>query len=164
MAALELKRRMKTLLLFLPNMIALCGRLITDRRVPRAEKALFAGAILYAVVPFDFIPDVLPFVGQIDDVYLISLALLRLINRTDESVVQEHWHGEGNVAQLANSIANIAPLILPKRVQRVLTSRVEVSGSYVVAGDGKKDQPDAGRIEIPDDNGHKHSPRATAMA
>jgi hypothetical protein len=36
MAALEVKRRMKGLLMLLPNMLALCGRLLTGRRVPRA--------------------------------------------------------------------------------------------------------------------------------
>ena len=84
--------------------------------MPRTEKALFAGAIVYAIVPFDFIPDFLPFVGQVDDLYLISLTLLRLISRTDEAVVREHWRGVGDVAQLAASVASIAPLMLPHRV------------------------------------------------
>lgn len=127
MAALKVKRRMKSLLMFLPNMIALCGRLMTDRRVPRTEKALFAGAIIYAVMPFDFIPDVLPFIGQIDDAYLIALTLLRLVNRTDEQVVREHWNGAGDVVQLAESIASLAPMLLPGRINRVLSSRVEVA-------------------------------------
>ena len=126
MAALRVKRRMKSLLMFLPNMIALCGRLMTDRRVPRTEKALFAGAIIYAIMPFDFIPDVLPFIGQIDDAYLIALALLRLIGRTDEEVVREHWHGGGDVVRLAESIAGLAPRLLPRRIHRVLSSEVEI--------------------------------------
>ncbi|MGB7924114.1 MAG: DUF1232 domain-containing protein [Pyrinomonadaceae bacterium] len=126
MAALKLKRRMKSLLMFLPNMIALCGRLITDPRVPRTEKALFAGAIIYAVMPLDFIPDVIPFVGQIDDAYLIALSLLRLIGRTDERVVREHWRGGGDVVSLVESLANLAPALLPKRVHRVLSSQVEI--------------------------------------
>jgi len=127
MAALKVKQRMKSLLMFLPHMVGLCGRLMLDSRVPRTEKALFAGAIIYALVPFDFIPDFLPFVGQIDDAYLISLTLLRLISLTDETVVREHWHGGGDVAKLAASVASVAPLLLPQRVRRVLTSRVEVT-------------------------------------
>jgi uncharacterized membrane protein YkvA (DUF1232 family) len=126
MGVLEAKRRMKNLLMFLPNMIALCGRLMTDNRVPRAEKALFAGAIIYAIIPLDFIPDVIPFVGQIDDAYLIALALLRLIGRTDEGVVREHWHGGGDVVRLAESIASLAPKLLPRRIHRVLSSEVEI--------------------------------------
>ena len=127
MRRLEAKRRMKNLLMFLPNMVGLCGRLLTDRRVPRAEKALFAGAIIYAVMPFDFIPDMIPFVGQIDDAYLIALVLLRLLSRTDASVVREHWRGGGDVVQLAEALADVAPMLLPKRVRRVLSSKVEVA-------------------------------------
>jgi uncharacterized membrane protein YkvA (DUF1232 family) len=127
MRKLEAKRRMKNLLLFLPNMVGLCGRLLTDSRVPRTEKALFAGAILYALMPLDFIPDMIPFVGQIDDAYLIALVLLRLLNRTDPSVVREHWRGGGDIVQLAESLAEVAPKLLPQRVRRVLSARVEAA-------------------------------------
>lgn len=127
MKRVELKRRMKGLLMFLPNMIALCGRLMMDKRVPRTEKALFAGAIIYAIVPLDFIPDMIPFVGQIDDAYLIALTLLRLINRTDERVVREHWHGGGDVIELTEAMASLAPMLLPKRIQRVLSAKVEAA-------------------------------------
>lgn len=124
MASLQLKRRMKNLLMFLPNMLHLCGRLIVDARVPRTEKLLLAGAIVYAVTPLDLIPDMIPFVGQVDDVYLIALALLRLVNRTDERVVREHWRGGGDIIQLAQAVTDIAPRLLPRRVNRILTSRV----------------------------------------
>lgn len=123
----ESKGRMKNLLMFLPNMFTLLGRLIKDSRVPLAEKVLFAGAIFYVIMPLDFIPDVIPFVGQIDDIYLVALTLLRLINRTDESVVREHWKGGGDIVGLANSAASLAPMFLPKRISRVLSSKVEVT-------------------------------------
>jgi uncharacterized membrane protein YkvA (DUF1232 family) len=124
---MELKRRMKNLLMFLPNMVALCGKLLTDRRVSTTDKVLFAGAILYALMPLDLIPDVIPFVGQIDDAYLIALTLLRLINHADENVLREHWRGGGDVVQLAQAIASLAPRLLPRRVQRVLSSQVEIN-------------------------------------
>jgi uncharacterized membrane protein YkvA (DUF1232 family) len=127
MRKLEAKRRMKNLLMFLPNLVALCGRLLTDSRVPRAEKALFAGAIIYALMPLDLIPDMIPFVGQIDDAYLIALVLVRLLNRTDAAVVREHWRGGGDIVQLVESLADVAPMLLPKRVRRVLSSNVEVA-------------------------------------
>jgi uncharacterized membrane protein YkvA (DUF1232 family) len=149
MASLEIKQRMKSLLLFLPQLLALCGRLMVDQRVPRTEKALLLGAIIYAIVPFDFIPDFLPFVGQIDDIYLISLTLLRLISRTDETVVRQHWRGGGDLAKLAASVAAIAPLLLPQRVRRVLTSKVEVApqDESILSG-RKKGKREATLIEI----------------
>ena len=125
MAKLELKSRMKNLILFLPNMIILCAKLMVDKRVPRTERALFAGALIYAIIPFDFIPDMIPFVGQIDDVFLISMTILRLIDRTDDLVVREHWHGGGDIVALAESAATVAPLLIPRRISRVLLSRVK---------------------------------------
>src|SRR5712671_216989 len=125
MSKIELKSRMKNLLLFLPNMIILCAKLMVDPRVPRTERALFAGALIYAIIPFDFIPDMIPFVGQIDDLFLISLTILRLIDRTDDLVVREHWRGGGDIVQLAESIATIAPLLMPKRIARVLLAKVK---------------------------------------
>ena len=78
----ELKGRIRSFLMFLPNMVMLLGRLLKDARVPTAEKALFAAAIVYVISPIDFIPDVFPFIGQVDDLYVVALVLLRLVNRT----------------------------------------------------------------------------------
>jgi uncharacterized membrane protein YkvA (DUF1232 family) len=122
-----LRGRMGSFLMFLPNMAKLLGRLLKDTRVPTAEKALFVGAIVYFISPIDLIPDIFPFIGQVDDIYVIALTLLRLVNRTDARVVREHWSGGGDIVSLADSIANIAPMLLPKRVSRVLSSKVELA-------------------------------------
>jgi uncharacterized membrane protein YkvA (DUF1232 family) len=129
MSALLAKRRLKNLLLFIPNMIMLCARLLADSRVPMTERALVAGAIIYALVPLDLIPDMLPFVGQIDDAYLIALSLLRLMERTDPNVVREHWKGGGDVVELVGGAATLASKFLPKPIRRVLTARVEAAGA-----------------------------------
>lgn len=123
----ELKGRLSSFIMFLPNMVRLLGGLLKDARVPTAEKALFLAAIVYVISPIDFIPDVFPFIGQVDDLYMVALVLLRLLNRTDESVVREHWSGGGDIVSLANSVAKIAPMLLPQRVSRVLSSKVELA-------------------------------------
>jgi uncharacterized membrane protein YkvA (DUF1232 family) len=125
---LQLNSRMRNLLMFLPNLVKLMGRLLTDKRVPATDKALFAGAILYVIMPLDFIPDVIPFIGQIDDIYLVALTLLRLINRSDAGIVRQHWAGGGDIVALADSIAKLAPALLPKRVTRVLDAEVKFTG------------------------------------
>jgi uncharacterized membrane protein YkvA (DUF1232 family) len=124
---LELRGRMSGFLMFLPNLVRLLGRLLKDARVPGAEKALFVAAIVYVISPLDFIPDVFPFIGQVDDIYVVALTLLRLLSRTDEAVIRENWPGGGDIVGLAHSIAGIAPKILPAGVSRVLTSRVELA-------------------------------------
>lgn len=120
----QMKRRMKNLLLFIPNMVLLCARLLSDPRVPRTEKALVAGAIIYAIIPFDLIPDMIPFVGQLDDAYLIAMTLLRLMDRTEPDVLRAHWNGGGDVVQLVQAMAMLSARFLPKSIRRVLTSRV----------------------------------------
>ena len=62
-------------LFFLPNMVMLLGRLMKDSRVPTAEKALFAAAIVYVISPLDFIPDVFPVIGQLDDLGIAVAAV-----------------------------------------------------------------------------------------
>jgi hypothetical protein len=57
----------------------------------------------------------------------LLLTLLRLINKTDESVIREHWKGGGDIVSLVNSAASLAPILLPKKVSRVLSSKVEVT-------------------------------------
>jgi len=124
-----MKARMKNLLLFIPNLVLLCGKLMVDPRVPTQERVLVAGAIVYAFLPFDLIPDMLPFVGQIDDAYLIALSLLRLATVTEPKVVREHWRGGGDVVELIGATAMIASKLLPKRIRRVLTSHVETTAA-----------------------------------
>ena len=128
----EAKGRMRNFMMFLPNMVLLLGRLLKDGRVPTAEKALFLAAIVYVISPLDFIPDVFPFIGQVDDIYVVALTLLRLVNRSDATVVRQHWAGGGDIVSLADSIAGIAPMLLPKRITRVLSSRVELGSAAAV--------------------------------
>jgi uncharacterized membrane protein YkvA (DUF1232 family) len=125
MSDLNLRSRMTNLLLVIPNLLLLCTRLMVDQRVPAKERLLVAGAIVYALVPLDFIPDMLPFVGQVDDAYLVALTLLRLMTVADPRVVREHWRGGGDVVELVGATALIAARLLPKRIRRVLTAKVE---------------------------------------
>lgn len=125
MSELQLRSRMMNLLLVIPNLLLLSARLMVDPRVPAKERLLVAGAIAYALVPLDFIPDMLPFIGQVDDAYLVALSLLRLMTVTDPRVVRDHWRGGGDVVELVGATALIAARLLPKRIRRVLTSKVE---------------------------------------
>ena len=151
-----LRGRMGNFLMFLPNMVALLGRLLKDTRVPTAEKALFVAAIVYFISPIDLIPDIFPFIGQVDDIYVIALTLLRLVNRTDERVVREHWSGGGDIVVLADTIAGIAPKFLPKRVSRVLSAKVELApAGKIMQSITKRDEALVREVSEPDDDGVK---------
>lgn len=123
----EAKGFLKGVIMLIPNFLKLLYRLFKDSRVPMAEKAMVVGAIAYVVSPLDLLPDVIPFIGQVDDLYLIGLVVLRLLARTDDAVIQEHWDGRGDLASLVNKIVRAAQYILPKKMQRILLGRVDIA-------------------------------------
>ncbi len=46
-----------------------------DRQTPRHVQAALLGAIAYFILPFDFIPDMLPVLGFTDDAAVLAAAL-----------------------------------------------------------------------------------------
>ena len=102
----------------LPNFLRLIGGLLTDVRVSTTDKLLVAGAIGYVLLPMDFVP----FIGEIDDVFLLVLALQRLIANTDRSVVLEHWMGDPKQLRSLDleRVLIAAAFFLPRRVRRRL--------------------------------------------
>jgi uncharacterized membrane protein YkvA (DUF1232 family) len=111
----------------IPNFLKLLYRLFKDPRAPLAEKTLLAGTIIYVVSPLDFIPDLIPFIGQVDDLYLVALVVLRLLSRTDGQVLREHWDGGSDLAALVGRVERAARYVLPGRIRRVLLGRVEIA-------------------------------------
>ncbi|MBU1167478.1 DUF1232 domain-containing protein [Patescibacteria group bacterium] len=47
-----------------------------DKEVPFGYKLLPILAFVYLIFPFDFVSDFIPFVGQVDDISLLTLSLL----------------------------------------------------------------------------------------
>jgi len=102
----------------LPNYV----RLLRDRRVATVDKLLVGAAIAYIIAPVDLIPDWIPFLGEVDDVFLLVTALQRLIANAGRSVVMQYWIG--NPAELgAMNLRNVltaAAFFLPRRLRRRL--------------------------------------------
>ena len=46
-----------------------------DRQTPRHVQAMLLGAIAYFILPFDFIPDMLPVLGFTDDAAVLAAAI-----------------------------------------------------------------------------------------
>src|SRR4029078_4548824 len=77
----------------LPAYLRLLGGLLTDRRVNAIDKLLVAGAIAYIALPIDFIPDFIPSMGEVEDVFLLVIALQRLVANAGRPVLLAHWSG-----------------------------------------------------------------------
>lgn len=106
----------------LPQYVRLLGGLLTDPRVALTDKLLVAGAIAYIVMPIDLIPDFIPFFGEIDDLYILVLALQRLIANAGRPVLLSHWSGDpSDLADLnLRGALTAAAFFLPKRLRRRL--------------------------------------------
>jgi uncharacterized membrane protein YkvA (DUF1232 family) len=106
----------------LPNFLRLIGGLLADPRVSTTDKLLVAGAIGYVLLPMDFVPDFIPFIGEVDDVFLLVLALQRLIGNTSRAVVLEHWMGDPRQLRTLDleRVLVAAAFFLPRRVRRRL--------------------------------------------
>ncbi len=119
------KENLKEIIRLIPRFLALIVDLMRDPRISRADKAILGATVVYLLNPVDFIPDAIPFVGLVDDIYLVALALLRLLNRTDEAILREHWRGEPDIIPLVKKAADLAVWFLPSRIRQALMAKVE---------------------------------------
>jgi uncharacterized membrane protein YkvA (DUF1232 family) len=106
----------------IPQYLKLLGGLMIDGRVSAVDKLLVAGAIAYIVSPIDLIPDFIPFLGQVDDIYFLTLALQRLISNAGAFVVSDHWDGdpEDISSSTLQQVLLAAAFFLPRRLRRRL--------------------------------------------
>jgi len=106
----------------LPNFLRLLYGLITDTRVAGVDKLVVAGAIAYILLPLDMLPDFIPFIGEVDDVFLLILAIQRLMTNAGRAVVNDHWMGDAaelGALNLERVLAACA-FFLPRRMRRRL--------------------------------------------
>ena len=74
----------------LPNFARLFLGLMKDQRVSMWAKGLLLAAFGYAVSPFDFLPDLMPLLGQMDDLALLAMAFRTFLQLCPKPVVEEH--------------------------------------------------------------------------
>lgn len=77
----------------LPRFVGLLFRLMVDRRVRLLDKGLVVGVVAYIVMPIDLVPDMLGLLGWTDDLFLLGLALRRLVLGAGEEVIRSNWRG-----------------------------------------------------------------------
>ncbi|NLX48568.1 MAG: DUF1232 domain-containing protein [Methanospirillum sp.] len=53
---------------------------VRDPRVPLVPKTVMIATLAYVASPIDLVPDIIPFVGQIDDMILIPFGVLVAIS------------------------------------------------------------------------------------
>jgi uncharacterized membrane protein YkvA (DUF1232 family) len=68
----------------------LAVRLVREPRVPLLTKALPLGAVVYVLSPLDLIPDVIPVLGELDDLTLVVIAVVIFLRVCPVAAVTFH--------------------------------------------------------------------------
>ncbi len=110
----------------LPNYVKLLAGLLFDRRVSPVDKLLVGAAIAYVLSPINLIPEAIPLIGELDDLFIVTFVLQRLIANTPEDVLLDHWSGdpreisELNVGQAMAAAALFLPGRMRRRLRRIV--------------------------------------------
>jgi uncharacterized membrane protein YkvA (DUF1232 family) len=72
------------------DQVRLTWALLRDPRVPIWAKAIPVVGILYVLSPLDFIPDVLPILGQLDDLAIVLGGMRLFASMVPQDIVEEH--------------------------------------------------------------------------
>jgi len=70
--------------------VRLTGRLLREPAVPLIVKTLPLVAALYVIFPLDFVPDLIPVLGQLDDLGVIVVALEAFIHLCPPDAIAFH--------------------------------------------------------------------------
>ena len=70
--------------------VRLTLRLLREPAVPLLTKVVPVAAALYLVSPLDFVPDILPILGQLDDAGVLLIALESFLKLCPDVVVAYH--------------------------------------------------------------------------
>ena len=112
-----------------PDLFMLLVRLSRDDRLPGADKAKLAAAAAYFVNPLDLVPEiVLGPAGLVDDVALAGLVLHDVLERTDPSLVIEHWEGTVDLLDLIRRILAVSDVMVGGPAWRRLLAIAEGLG------------------------------------
>jgi uncharacterized membrane protein YkvA (DUF1232 family) len=82
--------RMARLVVKLPTYARMVWGIMRDPRTPIGLKGMLAAALAYVVFPVDLIPDVIPIIGQADDLTVLLLVLDLFIQNAPPEVRAEH--------------------------------------------------------------------------
>jgi uncharacterized membrane protein YkvA (DUF1232 family) len=97
-------------------------RLLMDSRVPTPTKAALAGGMLYIISPIDLVPDMIPVLGQLEDMALALLLIDGMVNGLDRNIIADHWRGSAatlrNISKVTGRLTKILPGFMRRRALR----------------------------------------------
>ena len=73
----------------LKNELNVYKLILSDKRTPKIAKFLLNGAIGYALMPFDIIPDFIPIIGHLDDLIIVPGLILLAYHMIPKEVIDD---------------------------------------------------------------------------
>ncbi len=86
-------QKLKILSRNLKKQLKLYRLVLKDKRTPLIAKLLLGAAIGYLLLPFDLIPDFIPFFGQLDDLIIVPLLVYTALKLIPKYIIKEHKIG-----------------------------------------------------------------------
>jgi uncharacterized membrane protein YkvA (DUF1232 family) len=104
--------RMARMIWKLPMYARVIWGLVRDPRTPLPLKGLLGAGLAYLVMPFDLIPDVIPIIGQADDLTVLMLVLDLFIANAPAEVRRDHMERAKNgTADLDRDLGRLRSLM-----------------------------------------------------
>jgi len=91
----------------LPDTVVLMRRLAADPELPRGIRVRLLLLLVYLILPFDLIPDFIPFLGYADDAIVVAVALRSVARLAGPEALIEHWPGTPEGLQSVRRLAGI---------------------------------------------------------
>ncbi|MGE5559501.1 MAG: YkvA family protein [Chloroflexota bacterium] len=110
--------------LALPDLTVLLWRLARHAGVDARRKAVAAGALAYVIWPLDFMPDLIPALGWLDDTTITLLALTSILSAAPAELRAELWPGESNVLTPLEAALNLFERVVGRRLLDALKRKV----------------------------------------
>lgn len=122
--------RMARLVVKLPTYARMVWGLVRDPRTPIGLKGMLLAALAYVVMPVDLIPDVIPILGQADDLTVLLLVLDLFIQNAPPEVRAEHSaRARNGTADLDRDVARLRAL-MGDRFDRIRDDLPELLDRY----------------------------------
>lgn len=116
--------------------------LAEDQRIPLQNRIVLGGLVLYLLTPIDIVPDFIPILGWLDDVFVFLLILDYVFNSADTDLILGHYPWNKKNFKKMKTYAQRLSFLVPPSVKNFLFRH-----AYKLAVDSEKKQDLKSRIE-----------------